>query len=126
MAITRGTVLLVEDEPAIRELVVMFLQDEGFEVQQAQDGEEAIHALDQNRPPAEHPCLVLLDMMLPKASGEDVLHHLAEKGAYIPVIAMSASRQKLEVATQAGAQAILPKPFDLNRLRQVVDRCCPH
>jgi CheY-like chemotaxis protein len=64
-------------------------------------------------------------MMLPKAGGLEVLGHLSEQGAYVPVVAMSASRHKLQAAIQAGVQETLPKPFDLDKLLQVVGRCCP-
>jgi CheY-like chemotaxis protein len=126
MGTTRDTVLVVEDDPAIREMVVMVLEGEGFKAQEAKDGAEAIRALDQHRPPRERLCLVLLDMMLPRANGEDVLHHLADRGGYVPVVAMSASRQALQSAEQAGAKATLPKPFDVDQLIEVVERCCPH
>ena len=64
--------------------------------------------------------------MLPKASGVEVLQHLATQGAYVPVVAMSASHARLEAATQAGADATLAKPFDLDALFAMVHRCCPH
>ncbi len=58
-------VLVVEDDPAIREFVVEALRDEGYPVQVARDGHEAIAALQEGSPPPDRLCLVLLDMMLP-------------------------------------------------------------
>jgi CheY-like chemotaxis protein len=119
-------VLVVEDDPGIRELVTMALEDEGFQVEEARDGAAAIQAINEPRPLAERLCLILLDMMLPKADGLEVLSHLSAQGCYIPVVAMSANRQKLAAAEQAGAQETLPKPFELDDLLGVVGRCCPH
>ena len=91
---------------------------------EARDGGEAIRALEENRPPAGHLCVVLLDMMLPSVDGMSVLHHLAALGAYVPVVAMSASREHLLQAAAAGAQVTVAKPFDLDSLLAVVARNC--
>ena len=69
--------------------------------------------------------VVLLDMMLPHESGMEVLRHLAARGADIPVVAMSASNRHLATALTSGVQAILAKPFELERLRALVERYCP-
>ena len=119
------TVLVVEDEPAVREMVADFLRDEGYRVEEARDGAEAIRTLDQHCQRADHLCAVLLDMMLPRVDGVGVLHHLASVGARVPVVAMSASREHLAAARAAGAQMVVPKPFDLDRLLSVVTSNCP-
>ena len=119
------TVLVVEDEPAVREMVADFLRDEGYAVEEARDGAEAIRTLDQHCQRADHLCAVLLDMMLPRVDGVGVLRHLASVGARVPVVAMSASREHLTVALSAGAQMVVPKPFDLDRLLSVVSSNCP-
>jgi len=95
-------------------------------VEAVPDGIAAIQAIDEYRPPPEQLCLILLDMMLTRANGLEVMSHLTARGAYVPVVAMSANRPSLEEAAQAGAHATLPKPFDLDRLLEVVGRCCPH
>ena len=117
-------VLVVEDDPAVRAFVVEALHDEGYPVQVARDGAEAITALHEGAPPPDRLCLVLLDMMLPKADGVDVLRALADLGAYVPVVAMSADRARLSEARAAGAQATVAKPFDLDRLIETVERTC--
>ena len=119
------TVLVVEDEPPVRELVTDFLRGEGYEVAEASDGAEAIRALATYRPPTGHFCGVLLDMMLPRVDGVGVLLHLAESGVATPVVAMSASGEHLVAAAAAGAKATLAKPFDLDHLLAVVARYCP-
>ena len=99
------TVLAVEDEPSVRELVANFLRDEGYEVEEAQDGAGAIRALDQHRPPSGHLGVVLLDMRLPDGDGMRVLRHLSALGAHVPVVALSASPERLAAVVAAGAQA---------------------
>ncbi len=118
------TVLVVEDEPAVREMVADFLRDEGYEVEEARDGAEAIHRLDTHRRRADHLCAVLLDMMLPRVDGVGVLRHLATVGAGVPVVAMSASREHLAAALAAGARIAVPKPFDLDRLLSAMHMNC--
>ena len=118
------TVLVVEDDRGIRELVATALEEEGFRVEEVGDGAAALKAIDDHHPLPEHFCLILLDMMMPKVDGLEVLSHLATQGSYVPVVAMSASRQKLQAAARAGADATLPKPFDLDDLLEVVGRCC--
>lgn len=117
-------VLVVEDDPAVRAFVVEALHDEGYPVRVARDGVEAITALREGAPPPDRLCLVLLDMMLPKADGVDVLRALADMGGYVPVVAMSADRVQLTAARSAGAQDTVAKPFDLDRLVQTVERNC--
>lgn len=117
-------VLVVEDDPAVRAVVVEALHDEGYPVRVARDGVEAITALREGAPPPDRLCLVLLDMMLPKADGVDVLRALTDLGAYVPVVAMSADRARLTEARANGAQATVAKPFDLDRLVQTVERTC--
>jgi CheY-like chemotaxis protein len=117
-------VLLVEDEPSLRAMVSEFLQYEGYQVLEARDGKQAVQILNERLPPPEYLCMVLLDMMMPRLNGIDVLHHLANLGEYVPVVAMSANRELLAEAAAAGARATLPKPFDLDRLARVVARNC--
>jgi CheY-like chemotaxis protein len=114
----------VEDEPAVRELVSDFLREEGYEVEEARDGAEAIHCLEAHQHRADHLCAVLLDMMLPRVNGIGVLRHLAKVGAEVPVIAMSASREHLTAAIAAGARTAVPKPFDLDWLLSAMHRSC--
>src|SRR3954452_409189 len=82
------TVLVVEDEPAVRDLVADLLREEGYQVVEARDGAEAIRRLDLPKRHADHLCGVLLDMMLPRVDGLGVLHLLAAMGADVPVVAM--------------------------------------
>ncbi len=119
-----GSILVVEDEPAVRELVSDFLREEGYAVEEARDGAEAIHRLDSHHHRGDHLCAVLLDMMLPRVDGVGVLRHLAAVDAAVPVVAMSASREHLTAAVAAGARTAVPKPFDLDRLLSAIHHHC--
>ena len=120
----RHYVLLVEDEIPIRDLLATLLREEGYEVQEVADGAAAIRVLEDDPDPASHVCVILLDMMLPRVDGVGVLHYLANNAIYLPVVAMSASSEHLHAARAAGAQAVVPKPFDIERLLATVDRAC--
>ena len=118
------TLLLAEDDPNIRPLVAELLTDEDYEVIQEENGSEAIRVLREHQLLVDGICLVVLDMVMPKANGLDVLRELAELGHYVPVVAMSADWQQLRRAKEAGADDTLRKPFDLERLLTVVERNC--
>jgi DNA-binding response OmpR family regulator len=118
------TLLLVEDDAAIRRVLADLLTDEGYAVLEAGDGTAALRLLGDHRPPVDGICLVILDMMLPRVSGLEVLRALAALGKYTPVVAMSADYQQLRRATDAGADDTLPKPFNVDDLLAVVERNC--
>ena len=118
------TILVVEDEPCVRELAVEVLREEGYDVVEAKDGVEAICALEQHDPPSGRLSLILLDMMLPGVDGLQVLGHLGTLGVSLPVVAVSASRSQLAAALDAGARAALHKPFDLHKFVGTITRHC--
>ena len=120
------TILLVEDDAAVRGLVGDVLRDEGYAVIEIPDGSKAIAALQAHCPPPRSLSLVILDMMLPGADGVSVLGALADLGDYVPVIAMSADRGQLTRAMKAGARSTVAKPFDLDQFLTVVGRTCCH
>ncbi len=118
------TILVVEDDPMLRELLAYMVSAQGYEVVEAADGGEAIQALDQQE--ARHPfSLVLLDVMLPGIDGLDVLRHRAERGYAVPIVAMSASHAHLAAAEQAGAQVALAKPFEMAQLLGLLEQQLP-
>ena len=88
-AATRPYALIVEDEPALVELIRYNLIKEGYEVSTAQDGEEALLLIEERQPD-----IVLLDWMLPKLAGIEVARRLREVGPVIAAEANETERQR--------------------------------
>jgi CheY-like chemotaxis protein len=114
----RGSVLIVEDDEDIRAAMAELLENEGFEVSVASNGQEGLEVLGQMGPP----CLVLLDLMMPVMSGEDFLRHVRDNPRMdpIPVIIVTASGR----APLPGTQGILKKPFEISDLFATVSAHC--
>ncbi len=115
-----STILLVEDDDAIRESVSECLALEGYNVALAVNGAEALDWLER----ADRPAVVLLDMIMPVMTGAELLVRMRRNPmlASVPVVLMTAAMQKEPAAMSA--QALLPKPFDLAELLQTVARFC--
>jgi DNA-binding response OmpR family regulator len=121
------TILVVEDEPAVADLLVTLLRDEGYLADLARDGAAAISLIDQRRAAAQSYHAVLLDMMLPGVAGGEVLAHSLAVQRAAPVIAISADPGALGKALALGATASIGKPFDIADLLAVIERhCVPH
>ena len=110
-------ILLVEDEPYIRDVVRWVLEDEGYEVHAAPDAAAAREALRAGRPE-----LVILDWMLPKGGGAAVLAELRAAHPGAPAIVISAIDDAAEGARSHGAVAFLRKPFELEALVDATKR----
>ena len=122
-----GNVLIVEDDPGTREMVATLLLTEGYHAVVAEDGLEALHVLRTvKRRAPEVPCLVLLDLAMPRLSGNEFRR--AQLGdpdvAQIPVAVMSGLADAEQHARTLGAVATLTKPLDLTALLDVVRRYC--
>jgi two-component system response regulator RegX3 len=115
MATPSSTVLVVEDEDSFVEALVVGLKREGFRVQVARDGAEALEVFD-----AVKPDLVLLDVMLPKVSGIDVCRELRRRSS-VPIIMVTAKGSEIDtvVGLEVGADDYVTKPY---RLRELVAR----
>ena len=112
----RPLVLVVEDEPDLRDAVRAVLEDEGFRVETASDGQQALERAGQI-----HPELVVLDMSLPRLSGEEVAAGLWTLFAQPPpIVVMSAAGAIAERAQRVGAATYVAKPFDLDDLTAAV------
>jgi two-component system response regulator RegX3 len=109
------TVLVVEDDDSFVEALIVGLRREGFRVQVARDGAQALDLFD-----AVNPDLVLLDVMLPKVSGIDVCRQL-RKRSQVPIIMVTAKGAEIDtvVGLEVGADDYVPKPY---RLRELVAR----
>ena len=108
-------ILVVDDEESYREALSVALQREGFIVETASDGTEALERFD-----ASHPELVLLDVMLPRMSGIDVCRELRTRSR-VPIIMVTARNGEIDtvVGLEVGADDYVTKPF---RLRELVAR----
>jgi len=116
------TVLLVEDDLDIRDVLQDVLEGEGFDVIPAANGKQALDFLMLNEPPgSELVDLVILDLMMPMVSGWDVLDRMAKDSqlAKIPVIVVSAVAHE----KPPRAHVFLRKPFTLETLAGAVRRC---
>ena len=109
------TVLVVEDEDSFIEALTIGLGREGFRVQVARDGAQALELFD-----AVAPDLVLLDVMLPKISGIDVCREIRTRSK-VPIIMVTAKASEIDtvVGLEVGADDYVSKPY---RLRELVAR----
>ena len=105
-------ILVIEDDFEINQLVAKYLEKEGFRVESAYNGEDAIQLLTTN----EYQ-LVILDMMLPKVEGKEVLRKLREEQK-IPVIILSAKDSEMDkiMGLNLGADDYIIKPFTIGEL----------
>jgi len=112
-------ILMVDDEPEIRALLGECLAAAGFETSQAGDGDEAVAAVQ-----AERPAVILLDVLMPRVGGMDALPELKRIAPDVPVIMCTAYMDVPTAvrAMQLGAYDYLTKPFDLELLLHTVKR----
>jgi DNA-binding response OmpR family regulator len=112
-------VLLIEDDPRLREMLQWTLESEGLLVEAAADGDEALERAQERRPG-----VVVLDLMLPGRDGLAVGRALrAAFGRGLPIAVMSADARRLVAAAAAlEAFAALRKPFDLDELVAAAER----
>jgi CheY-like chemotaxis protein len=105
---------VVEDDAEARSILRMFLELEGWRVQTAADGADAVSQLEQGLP-----SIVLLDLSMPRLDGWGVLARRAAEPLWlaVPVLAMSADHSQGTMAVELGASAFLGKPFSLADLR---------
>jgi len=124
MSLTQ-TVLVVDDEPMVREVLAQYLSHDGFVVVEAEDGDEAVAKLDECSPD-----LVLLDLMLPKRHGLEVLRH-ARATSEVPVILLTALGDEKDRVSglELGADDYVVKPFSPRevaaRVKSVLRRSGP-
>lgn len=110
----KQTIMVVEDDQMIRNLIRIYLRKNGYEVVEASDGEEAKAVFHEHQP-----CLIILDLMLPKVSGEEFYRWLTEqKYSEVSVIMLSAKARIDDRISglKLGADSYMTKPFDPNEL----------
>ncbi|HET6610771.1 MAG TPA: response regulator [Kofleriaceae bacterium] len=118
----KGQVLIVDDDAAIREVLSLILTAEGYRVEAAKSGIEALSHLTGGH----RPCLMLLDLRMPEMDGWELRRAQLEvpEWASIPVVVLSGDRDAREVAEAMNAQGYLLKPVELDDVLSIVRQYC--
>jgi len=116
-------ILVVDDDPDIREAIVEVLEENGHRTLSAANGDEALATL---RSSNEPPCVILLDLMMPVMDGRAFreAQQADPELSKIPVIVLSAFRDSAETAKQLDVAGYLPKPVSLEALISMIDNFC--
>ena len=111
----RSRILVVDDDPALAEMLTIVLRGEGFDTAVVRDGAKAVEAFREH-----HPDLILLDLMLPGMSGADILRRLRSdaRWARLPCIVLTAAGQEAQLrdVEALGASEVMTKPFSPREL----------
>ena len=111
-----GPILVIEDDRGVSSFLQWSLEDEGYSVALAANGEEALRSVEGGRP-----TLILLDYGLPFLDGAGVSDQLRQRGfGDIPIVLMTADERISQKAERVSAHAALAKPLDLDHLLTVV------
>jgi DNA-binding response OmpR family regulator len=116
-------ILVVDDDPAIRQLLTDVLEIEGHDVVVACDGEAAVDTFERGRPD-----FVVLDVMMPHLDGYGVLRRIRERGEPVPVLMLTAAAEP-DTATRAWADGVdyfLAKPFAADEVTNLVNGVLRH
>jgi CheY-like chemotaxis protein len=113
-------ILIVDDDPPIRNLLRQVFVRIGFSAREARDGQEAVEII-----ATDVPKLMMLDLMMPRMNGWQVLEYLRENGLLerIPVVVLTAvGAHRTESLNEFGVRAILSKPFEIQELIRTVNQ----
>ncbi|WP_107670974.1 response regulator transcription factor [Cyanothece sp. BG0011] len=119
-------ILVVEDEDVIRDMIVLALEDEGYEITAVSDGRSALNLLQEENKNSKTTetefDLLILDLMLPQVNGLDICRLLRYRGNIIPILILSAKASETDrvLGLEVGADDYLTKPFSM---RELVARC---
>jgi CheY-like chemotaxis protein len=114
-------ILIVDDDESIRQVVAIFLTDEGYQVSSVGNGQAALDIV-----PHFQPDIIILDLRMPIMDGWEFVRRYRElPGWHAPIIAFVAALRAEEEQHEIGAVGLLAKPFDLDELLSVVDRARP-
>lgn len=118
-----AAILVVDDDLDIRELVAELLEELGFSVESAANGEEALVRLSTS---VRNVGLIFLDLMMPVMNGWELAVALKQDPQYqgIPLVLLSADRDVRTHSTALGAQGFLQKPIELKQLLEFARRYC--
>ncbi|WP_437637305.1 response regulator [Sorangium sp. So ce854] len=122
MSENSGRILVVEDDLDIRSILSQLLMFEGYDVEEAADGAEALALLRRGQPPA----LILLDLMMPVMDGWQLRAELQRDPALasIPVVIVSADVRAEQEASRLRVAGLLKKPLQIEPLLELVHRIC--
>ncbi len=112
------TVLVVDDDPEVREVLSAWLSADGYRVRTARDGRDALNRL-RSTPET---CVIVLDLQMPSMDGARFRDaQLRDRSlAWIPVVVMSATLDGARTARELGARGFVRKPCDVERVREIV------
>lgn len=115
----RKTILIADDDPAILEVLTLYLEEVGYEVETTQDG-LTLRTFEQGLPD-----LLLLDIWMSGWHGREICLFLKSQEATkrLPIVLFSANRETERIAREAGADEFVTKPFDLADLLSTIERC---
>lgn len=110
-------ILVADDDPAILDVIVLILEDAGYEVRTASDG-TILHDIQEIAPD-----LMLLDIRLSGWNGKEVCMALksGEQTRHIPIVLISANKDTERMAQEAGADDFLTKPFEIEKMLHIVE-----
>ena len=123
----RATVLVIDDDVELTGMLAEYLEPEGFDVETCHDGDSGLKKALRNDSP-----LVVLDVMLPRLNGFEVLRRLRSAGSRIPVLMLTTRGDAVDriIGLQSGADDYLPKPFDPQelaaRIQAILRRTSPN
>jgi CheY-like chemotaxis protein len=119
---SKSPLLIVEDDFDIRDTLAQILEEEGYRVLGASNGQEALDQLKNG----EVPCLILLDLMMPVMNGWQFRAEQLKdpRLAAIPVVIISADAAVHEKVGSLSAVAVMKKPIQLERLLEIVGKYC--
>lgn len=112
-------VLVVDDQEAIRDTLQTALDDEGFTVECASNGREALDILERWKP-----CVILLDLMMPVMDGWAFCEEQRRSGDQTPVVLLSAAGGLNAQAEALCAAGFIPKPFDIDHVVSTIEAVC--
>jgi CheY-like chemotaxis protein len=114
-------VIVVDDDPTIREILALTLELEGYQVATASNGKEALALVE-----ADPPAVILLDIHMPILDGPGFVRELQSRGLKLPVIVLSADREGVgnQAALQMNAVEFVAKPFEVRQILELVQRYC--
>ena len=112
-------VLVVDDQEVIRDTLQTALDDEGFTVETAANGREALDILERWKP-----CVILLDLTMPVMDGWAFRAEQKRSGSTVPVVLLSAAGELSGHQRALDAAAVIAKPFDIDRVISTIEGVC--